>query len=241
MSRQLLTKGEPRAALVQLEKGFLTCQPTAAELVLKGQLEYLLALNEAAGRTFRQAVELDPMSEEPRYALGRYLAQLQLHEQAIEQFQMITASHPNAYRAWDNMGVSLEALGREDEAAAAYARGIALVDKDHPEYDWPYANLASLLINRGESRRAFDLAVAAAERNPSSARNFYLAAKALTRLDQWEKSVRWLQRSAELDPRYPEPRYLLGQVFRRLSRLEESAREFAMFEKLRAEQPARRR
>lgn len=198
-------------------------------------------MDEAAGRTLRHAVELEPESEEPRYALGRYLAQLQLHEQAIEQFRKIVATHPEAYRAWDNLGVSLEALGSEDEAIEVYSKAIAIVAQKQPKYDWPYANLASLLINREEPRRGFDLAVAAAERNPSSARNFYLAGKALTRLDQWDKSIRWLQQSASLDPQYPEPRYLLGQVYRKLGRTEDSKREFAAFEKLRAAQPARRR
>lgn len=210
-------------------------------MVLKGQLQYLLGKDEDAEKTFLAAVSLAPEEVEPRYAYGRFLAQMQLHERAAEQFQRIVRSHPEAHKAWDNLGVSLEALGQEDEAAAAFTRAIAIVAEKHRDYDGPYANLASLLINRGEPRRAFDLAVTAAERNPNSARNFYLAGKALTRLDQWDKSERWLRRAAELDPSYPEPRYLLGQVYRRLGRAEQSAAEFAAFEKLRASQPARRR
>lgn len=240
-ARASLQKGDPASALARLNQGRTHCASDVSTMVLKGQLEYLLGMDEAAAQTFRAAVDLAPGEIEPRYAYGRHLAQMQLHGQAILQFRQIVERHPAAYKAWDNLGVCLEALGREDEAMQAYVRAIGLVADKRPDYDWPYANLASLLINRGEPRRSFDLAVAAAERNPDSARNFYLAGKALTRLDQWEKSERWLRRAVELDPSYPEPRHLLGQVCRRLGRSGESAREFAEFEKLRAAQPTRPR
>jgi tetratricopeptide (TPR) repeat protein len=132
-------------------------------------------------------------------------------------------------------------LSETDKAIRHYLKAIELVHKDVPEYDWPYANLANLLINQADYKQAFNLATEAAQRNPHSARNYYLVAKALTQLDQAERSFRWLRRSIELDPEYPEPRYLLAQLLRKQGKTQEAEEEFARFKELRAKTPAKLR
>ena len=49
---------------------------------------------------------------------------------------------------------------------------IKLVEKDHPEYEWPYTNLADLLLKTGDPQRAFDAASKAANRNPDVGAQF---------------------------------------------------------------------
>jgi len=209
--------------------------------VLQGNLQYLLAKDSDAEDSFRRAVELDPKGESPRYALGRLLYQKGRHAQALEQFDSIVRDYPKSYRSWDNVGLCQEALGRKNAAIQVYLRAISLVAADHPQVEWPYVNLANLLLNEGETRRAFDLAVTAAERNPNSSQAFFLAGKALIKLDQQEKSIRWLRQSAHLDPNYAQPHYLLGQALRKLGRVEESNQEYELFKKILAAQPGERR
>jgi tetratricopeptide (TPR) repeat protein len=132
-------------------------------------------------------------------------------------------------------------LSETEKAIRHYLKSIEIVHKDVPEYDWPYANLANLLINQADYKQAFNLATEAAQRNPNSARNYYLVAKALTHLDQSERSFRWLRRSIELDPEYPEPRYLLAQLLRKQGKTDEAQEEFARFKELRAKTPAKLR
>jgi Flp pilus assembly protein TadD len=96
-------------------------------------------------------------------------------------------------------------------------------------------------MKEDDNRRAFNLAVEAAERNPQSSRNFYLAGKALTRLEQWPKAERWLRRSAELDPTDAAPHYLLAQLYRRLERPAEADAERKLFLELQAKAPDKRR
>lgn len=215
--------------------------PLASDLVLRAQVLYLLARDAEAQRTFEEAVDRYPADVEARYALGRFHYQFQRFEQAAAQFQAVVDRHPDAYRAWDNLGLAQEGLGARDKAMKSYLRALELVSKDHPEYDRVYVNLANFLIAGDQARRAFDLAVAAAERNPNSAQTFFIAGKALVHLEQFDKSIRWLKRSIELDPTSPEPHYVLARAYSRLGQKDASTAELAEFKRLREQQPDRRR
>ena len=210
-------------------------------LVLKGNLLYLLSRDPEAMALLEDVVKREPPQADARYALGRIYYANGRHPQAVEQFETIIRADPTHYRAWDNLGLALEGVGRVDDAVKAHLESIKLVSTAHRDYDWAYANLAELLMKQNQNRRAFDLAVEAVERNPTSARNAYLAGKSLTRLDQWPQAERWLRRSAELEVRYPEPHYLLGQLLVRAGQREPADREFTIFKELRAAQPETRR
>jgi tetratricopeptide (TPR) repeat protein len=210
-------------------------------LKLKGDIHYLLGEDAKAEQAFLSAVRLDPQYEEAQYSLGRIYYQQSRYSSAIEQFQKVLELQPKSFKAYDNIGLCYEHLGDYERAIRNYLNAIELVHQDARDYDWPYANLANLMINRAEYKKGFNLAVEAAQRNPHSARNFYLAAKALTNLDQWDKSFRWLKRSIELDPEYPEPRYLLARLLRKQGKIAEADQEFARFKELRDKAPAKLR
>jgi tetratricopeptide (TPR) repeat protein len=221
---------------------FLQQQPRhVGALKLKGDIHYLLAQDSSAEQAFSKAISIDPKHTQAHYALGRLYYQQSRYPLAIEQFNKVLQLAPGFYKAHDNLGLCFEHLGEHDSAIRHFLKAIDLVHKEFPEYDWPYANLANLLINRAEYKQAFNLAVEAAQRNPNSARNYYLAAKALTKLDQAPKSERWLQRSIELDPEYPEPRYLLARLLQQQGKTAEAEREFARFRELRDKAPLKLR
>lgn len=214
---------------------------SSAAWKLKGDAHYLSGQDEEAVRAFEQAIRLEPGNEEAVYALGRLYYQQSRPEQAIVQFKRALALNPASHRAHDNLALSLQALNQNEEALRHYLAAIELVHKNHPEYDWVYANLADFLMKQGDNRRAFDLAVEAAQRNPGSGRNCYLAAKALFRLEKSDLSVRWLLRAIELEPGYPEPHYLLGLIYRNRGKSGEAASEFGRFRVLREKAPGKLR
>jgi tetratricopeptide (TPR) repeat protein len=209
--------------------------------ILRGNLLYLTARDDEAVKVLEGVLREDPAQDEARYALGRVHYFNARYEPARELFAAMVERNPANYRAWDNLGLALEGAGQNEAAVKAHLRAIELVSKAHPDYDWAYGNLAELLMKMGENRRAFDLAVEAAGRGPGNARNFYLAGKALTRLEQWEKSLRWSRRAIELEPEYPEAHYLLGMALRRTGREEEARREFERTKELREKAPDKRR
>ncbi|HYI95124.1 MAG TPA: tetratricopeptide repeat protein, partial [Bryobacteraceae bacterium] len=214
-ARQHLVAQRFAEALVAVEQ-YLGDNPRNVEaLKLKGDVYYLLGKDGPAEQAFLAAVRIDPKFVEGQYSLGRVYYQQSRYDAAIEQFQKVLALQPDSYKAYDNLGLCYEHLNEVGPAVRYYLKSIELVHKDVPTYDWPYANLANLLIDQADYKKAFNLATEAAQRNPHSARNYYLVAKALTHLDQSEKSLRWLRRAIELDPEYPEPRYLLAQQLRK--------------------------
>ncbi|MGH9673365.1 MAG: CDC27 family protein, partial [Bryobacteraceae bacterium] len=112
--------------------------------------------------------------------------------------------------------------------------------KDHPEYDWAHANLADFFLRRNEYTKAFQLAAEAAGRNPNSARNAFLTAKALVKLEKHDLGLRWLERAVQLDPDYSEALYLLSQSYRRLGRAEDAEKTLARFQEAAKKRAPRR-
>jgi protein O-mannosyl-transferase len=79
-----------------------------------------------------QAVRLAPQDPEAREALGLLLAQLGRVQEALEHFEVVVATRPDA-RAYYNLGLALVALGRHAEAIPAYRKAVEL------QADWPAA------------------------------------------------------------------------------------------------------
>ena len=214
-------------------------QPTA--LKLKGNLAYLLDDFDAAENAFIKLLDGHPSDEEGAYMLGRIYYQESRVDQAAGLFERVLKIDPKSYKAYDNLGLCFEARGETDKAIRYFLTAIKLVDKDHPEYEWPFANLANLFLETGDPEKAFALASKAADRNPRSARNFYIGGKALCKLNKMDLCVNWLQRSVALDTNYPEPLYLLASVYRTMGRDAEANEVRERFLAIKAKQPGKRK
>jgi tetratricopeptide (TPR) repeat protein len=211
-----------------------------AALKLRADAVYILGDEPEAEKLLLQALAIEPRHEQSLYTLGRIYYQQNRHGDAAERFKQTISVNPKSYKAYDNLALCNEALGQDDLALRNYLQALDLVYKDHPEYDPVYANMADFYLRREQYEKAFQLAAEAARRNPSSARNFFLTGKALVKLDKQELSVRWLEQAIALDPEYPEPRYLLGQVYRKLGRQADATAQLERFQELRKKPRARR-
>lgn len=194
--------------------------PTALEI--KANSEYLLGDAGAAIDTFIDLLDKHPENEAAAYMLGRIYYQEDNIDQAIGQFERVLRLNNSSYKAYDNLGLCYEAKGENEKATRYFLTAIRLVEKNHPDYDTAYADLAELLLKTGNAQKAFDAAAAAANRNSTSARNFYLGGKALDQLGKTELALNWLQRSAALDPSYPQPFYLLSRIYHQLGQTQKA-------------------
>jgi tetratricopeptide (TPR) repeat protein len=235
MAQRLTEARELALQIVRTEPG----QATA--LKIKGNAEYLLGVANTAITTFIDLLDRHPDDEEAPYMLGRIYYQESRVDEAMGQFQRVLKINAHAYKAYDNLGLCYEAQGDDERATRYFLTAIKLVENDHPEYDSAYADLADLLLKAGDAQKAFDAAAKAAKRNPYSARDFYLGAKALDQLGKFDLSLNWLQRSAALDPNYPEPQYLLARVYRQLGQPEKAEQARKKFLEAKAKQPGPRR
>jgi tetratricopeptide (TPR) repeat protein len=213
----------------------------AAALKIKANCAYLLGDFATAKSSLIRALDANPEDQDAAYMLGRMYYQEGYLELAVGQFRRVLRENPAAYKAWDNLGLCYQALGDPETAVRHFLTAIKLVEKDHREYDWAYANLAELLLETGKPQKAYDAAAIAADRNPNSARNFYIGGKALEELGKTQLAVNWMQRSAALDPSYPEPWYRLSLLYSRLGDQAKAQEARATFEQLKAKAPRKRR
>jgi tetratricopeptide (TPR) repeat protein len=233
---QRLTEARTLALqILQIEPG------QAAALKIKGNAEYLLGDTESAITTFIDLLDRHPNDEDAPYMLGRIYYQASMVDQAMGQFQRVLKIDAHSYKAYDNLGLCYEAKGDNDQALRYFLTAVKLVENDHPEYDSAYADLAELLLKTDNAQKAYDAASKAAKRNPYSARNFYLGAKALQQLGKFDLCINWLQRSIALDPNYPEPEYLLAHVYRELGEPEKAEQARKKFLEAKAKAPGPRR
>lgn len=212
-----------------------------AALEIKGNAEYLLGDVTTAIATFIDLLDRHPENEQAAYMLGRIYYQEGRIDQAIGQFQRVLSTNPRSYRAYDNLGLCYQAKGENETATRYFLTAIKLVESEHADYDWAYANLADLLLKAGDPERAYGAASKAADLNPNSARDFYLGGKALDQLGKVDLGLNWLQRSAALDPNYPEPEYLLAQIYRRLGLQEKAEQARKRFLEAKAKSPSSRK
>jgi tetratricopeptide (TPR) repeat protein len=233
---QRLTEARTLALqILQIEPG------QAAALKIKGNAEYLLGDTGSAITTFIDLLDRHPNDEDAPYMLGRIYYQTSMVDQAMGQFQRVLKLDAHSYKAYDNLGLCYEAKGDNDQALRYFLTAVKLVENDHPEYDSAYADLAELLLKTDNAQKAYDAASKAAKRNPYSARNFYLGAKALQQLGKFDLCINWLQRSIALDPNYPEPEYLLAHVYRELGEPEKAEQARKKFLEAKAKAPGPRR
>jgi tetratricopeptide (TPR) repeat protein len=237
---QLLAQ-RPADALSSLDRIQAEDPDYLQALKVKAKAQYLLGRDPEAEATLKGAAARAPTDAEIPYDLGRIYYQQGRHAEAAESMRRAVALDQHAYKAWDNLGLASEALGNVAEAQQHYLKAIALVYKDHPRYDVVYANFADLMIKLGNYQRAFDLAAEAAERNPNEPRNLFLAGKALVQVGRSDLSVRWFEHAIALNADYPEPHYLLSQVYRKLGRTDDADRELTAFQAAAARAPKERR
>ncbi len=74
---------------------------------------------------FRKFVEARPDDPFTRYALAMHLRSMGRLAEAVEAFAQLAARSPDYVPTWLMFGQTLEAAGREGEAATVYQEGIA--------------------------------------------------------------------------------------------------------------------
>ncbi len=220
----------------------LALQPdNTTALLLKGNNEYFLGNTGAAEKALQRLLDLNPEDVDAAYMLGRIYYMDNRAEYAMGMFQRVLRLDPKHYKAWDNLGLCYDALGQTDMAIRHFLTAIKLVEKDHPEYEWPYANLADLLLRQNRYEEAYGAATQAVKRNPYRARNFFLGGKALVKLGRLEDARKWLERSVALDPDFPDSLYALAQLYIKLGEKEKGIETLKRFREAKRKAPKQRR
>jgi len=79
--------------------------------------------------TYRKVIELDPEDVLGYFSLGTAYLEGEKHEEAREIFEKAVKKNPDHSPSYLGWGQALEALGRREDAAAVYRRGIPVAER----------------------------------------------------------------------------------------------------------------
>jgi tetratricopeptide (TPR) repeat protein len=159
---------------------------------------------------------------------------------AIAKFEKVIAIDPEFMKAYDNLGLCLEAIGKNDEAIQQYRNAVRL-NRDHNiRSPWPLMNLGALLTKLDRLDEAEPLFRESLQFDAAFAQSHYQLGVLLQKQNKIPAAVEELKRAAALDPAYSEPHYALARLYRRAGNLEQAQHELQVFQDLKAKEPVPR-
>jgi tetratricopeptide (TPR) repeat protein len=162
------------------------------------------------------------------YDDGQYATAVKNLERAIEL-------DPRYMKAYDNLGLCYEALGRFDAAQRSWEEAIRLNGEQQAKSPWPALNLGLLLTRLDELDEAetrFRESLASDPRFPQAR---YQLGITLEKKGRLAEAMAELEEAARLDPAYPEPQYALSRLYRRAGDKEKADRALQRFQETKRE------
>jgi len=231
-ARILFAEKRYQESLKQLERSFALHRKDARVYLLAGLNWVILERLDLARPFFEEAARLAPADGMMHYHLGRYYYSAQRFAQAEQAFRTALKLNPDSVKAVDNLALALEAQRKTEEAEASYRKAIELAEAQKLQTEWPWLNLAKLLVEKGRQEESLAVLDSAQRMNPQSAEVFYVRGKVLQKLGREGEAEAALQRSVQNDAKFPDSHYLLGRIYLKQGRKTESQREMEIFQGL---------
>ena len=176
-----------------------------------------------------------PQNQLYPYWLARIDYDERNYQSSIARLRSVTSANPAFMRAWDNLGLSLEAMGQLDEAIDSYRRAVNLNRDQKPSSPWPPLNLGSLLTKLDRLKEAEAALGESLGYGPNLAEAHYRLGVNLHRQGNDDSAIAELKQATKLDPTSAEPLYALGQVYRGRGDIKASDEAFARYKALKKE------
>ena len=158
---------------------------------------------------------------------------------AVKGLRRALELDPLYMKAYDNLGLCYEALGRFDEAARSWEEAIRLNTEQTVKSPWPALNLGLLLTRLDrldEAEARFRESLACDPRFPQAR---YQLGITLEKKGRVPEATAEIEEAARLDPAYPEPQYALSRLYRRAGESEKADRALQRFQELKKEKDQR--
>jgi|SRR5579862_10526 len=216
----LFREGNPKPSLAEYTEGARYRAPSALDLEVIGSNYFLLEDYPAAEKWLTQSVDLAPNDAHARYYLGRAKYNQKHFADAVRIFKGCLDLDPGNAKAADYLGRSYEALGRTEDALAAYRSAVAGAAPGNPE---PHLDLGTLLVENERPGDAVPYLLQAAGIAPGDWRAHRALGKAYLQLNRLPEAQAELHKAVAIAPENAPLHFLLAQVLRK-SGLEDQAR-----------------
>jgi len=166
----------------------------------------------------RQALVVDPRSEDVHYIMGRALGEIGQPDAAVASYDEALALQPRHAQAHFHRAMALKKLARPDAALDSYDRAIAI----QPDYAGAHFNRGNLLCELNQLQAAvasYDLAISHRATFASAYCNRGIA---LDKLGRRESALASYDRAIAINPRDAGAFYNRGVALKELNRLDDS-------------------
>ena len=132
--------------------------------------------------------------------LGKAFADQQQHDQAIEHYNAALQIQPSDPKTWNNLGISLLAVGRLDEAIRACQEALRL----NPNFEDARNNLAVALNQAGRSDEAIKQFSEAVQLDPGNANTHYNLGNLYMNIGSLDEALAQFTEALRLQPAFAE-------------------------------------
>jgi predicted O-linked N-acetylglucosamine transferase (SPINDLY family)/ADP-heptose:LPS heptosyltransferase len=182
--------------------------PKVARLLAEAQAKLDAGETAAAETALKALLAADPMHARAWHRLALLAQGRADHAVACDLFRRALALEPNAPDAHNNLGVSLGALGRRDEAIVCYRRALAL----RPDYAKACLNLGAALMETDALDEAAEHLGRAATLDPKLAEAPYNLGNLAEKRSDYAGAAEHFRRAATLRPGFYAAHNNLGAV-----------------------------
>jgi tetratricopeptide (TPR) repeat protein len=236
----LFRQQKARESLAEMTTGAKFARPSAADLRVVGSDYVLLADYSDADKWFSVATEWDPQNVLGWYYLARTKYNENRFEEAVKAFEQTLKLDPRHVRAEDNLGLTLQALGKNEEARQAFLNAIDWQTAAGGKDPWPYIDFGSFLIEQNQPEQAIPLLQKAVVLLPDSPKARQALGKAYLAVKQLDKAQEELEAAVKLEPESARAHYVLGQLYSKQGLSDKAKVEFARYSELNAKHPAQK-
>lgn len=216
---------KPKESLMIFNKAAALSAPTANDLKIIS-LDYVLLQDyQDALHWLQRSLVADAKDPEAWYFLGRTQMQQGNFVSAESSFRRAIALSPDDSKAYNNLGLALEAQNRDGEAETAYRGAVQKqAHMEHPS-EQPLLNLGTLLNDRNQSREAVGLLKQAVTMAPNCVRCHEELSRAYVAVGDEKQGIQELEASVALAPSEPRLHYKLGQLYRHVGLIAKAVKE----------------